>query len=128
MKKILLFVLIFSFLYVPHAKTFEAIITFTEPIDPTFITGVFVSEISGDYSECCGQLSKPGETTVIISNIKPLTTYYFSAKRYDPSTWASSNWSDEMKKVIPANVAPIMVELPPLPMCDKIVSITVEIK
>lgn len=103
-------------------------VEFDPPGDPTFITGVFVSETAGDYSECFGQLSVPGEVTVSIGNLAPATTYYFSAKRYDSATWESSPWSKEHTRTTPADGEPIMVELPMLPMGDKTISITVEIK
>lgn len=128
MKKMKKILLVLGILLLPCVCwAFTAHVEFTPPTDPNYVTGVFVSETSGDYSECYGQLSLPGATTVDIGNIKPSATYYFSAKRYDPSTWESSPWSDEVEKIMLSEVAPIMIELPPLPMCDKTVSITVEI-
>lgn len=129
MKKLFpVFILLALFALFPAlAFSWTAHIEFTSG-EADHVTGVFVTEIAGDYSESYGQLSGPGETSVDIGNIKPSTTYYFKAKRYDPTTWDSSNWSDEIECVTPANVAPVMVELPELPMNDQTLIITVEIK
>lgn len=129
MKKLFpVFILLVLFALFPVLTcAWTAHVEFT-PGEANQVTGVFVTEIAGDYSKCYGQLSGPSETSVNIGNIKPSTTYYFKAKRYNPATWDSSNWSDEIEYVTPANVAPVMVELPELPMNDQTLIITVEIK
>jgi len=49
-------ILLFPFM----AAAWTARVEFTPPGDPSHVTGVFISETAGDYSECFGQLSKPG--------------------------------------------------------------------
>lgn len=91
------------------------------------ITGVFVTETAGDYSASYGQLSEPGAMSVAIGNIKPLTTYYFSAKRYDPETWESSCWSAEVEYTTAANIKPVVHELPTIVLEGVELNITVTV-
>lgn len=134
MKKMLLYAGIFglgmlmNFMYSSYANAWTAHVEFSAPSDPTYLTDVLVSEISGDYSQAYGQRSLPGDTTVDIGNIKPSTTYYFIAYRLIPDTWERSPNSLEVEHTTPANIEPVIHSLPPIPVGDVVLNITIAVE
>lgn len=110
MKKLILIAL---FLLIPAlASAWTVIVEFTPPLNPDYVTVVLVSEVSGDYSQAYGQRSDPGAPTVKIGNIKPSTTYYFVARRYNPVTWQPSEKSEEFPYTTGDYAEPILNKLP----------------
>ena len=126
MKKILLAML---FVLVPVlCFGFVATVNFDAPTNPAYCTVILVSEVSGDYSESFGQRSDPGATEVLIGNIKPSTTYYFSGYRLDTATWEQTPMADEITATSAAYAEPIVYDLPPTPLSgDKELNITITI-
>lgn len=119
---------IFGLSSLANAGPWTATVTFDAPADPTWVTDVLVTEISGDYSSMYGQRSEPGATTVEIGDMKPSTTYYFVGYRLIPDTWERSPWSDELEFTTTAFLEPIVHELPATPISgDSVLNITVTI-
>lgn len=106
------------------AYAWTALVEFTPPSEPDHMTVVLVSEVPGDYSQGYGQRSVPGATQVRISNIKPLTQYYFSAYQVNPDTWEKSGMSEEVPHMTEAYAEQTVIDLPPLPLGNIQVNIT----
>lgn len=117
---------VFLFLLSAAAYGLTARVTFTLPTNPTYLTDVLVSEVSGDFSQSYVYRSEPGAGSLLVDNIKPGTEYFFVAYRMIPDTWEKSPYSEEVAFTADADTEPVLRELPPLILGDVVVTVTVQ--